>query len=722
MFGHAGKILRVNLGTGKVSELATRNYEHWVGGHGMGSAIFWDLCKDKTIGPFDEGNVITIMTSPLTGTLAPGGASRTEMQGIGAQSSPIGWFTRSNLGGRFGAMLKYAGWDGIVIEGKASVPVWLDIRNDDVKIQEAGRLWGLDTWETQQQIWKQVTAGAGWVEVESKKVRGRTTQKPAVLAIGPAGENICRIAAIIHDAGNAAGQGGFGAVWGSKNLKAISVIGTQSVSIADPKALLEARTWAMKNFTLNVDDPAVMTNASSVAKNFQIRSLSSFGSLPMPVTFWSRSMPHRPQACVGCPAGCRTRTASGLGNESSCAETAIYTAFDIRKNSGAVSRFLIKLADRILGDVGAAAAAMLIQQPRPVSYQATDLCQRLGINAFELFRGLPYLRDLYMMGVLGPGRKINSDLDFGELGTLEFAHKLFHAIAERRGIGADLADGFYRAAAQWGRLDEDLAGGLLPYAYWGLPDHYDPRYQVEWGYGSVMGDRDINEHGLNMLFWMPTAANTLGGDPFMSAEEAVNAFSETMKPYDGDPLMLDYSEDNMYSPHIAKTVAWHRHYTRFWKQSVLFCDYLFPDIMNAASPTKRGLTGVAEPKFLSAVTGASLSFVDGIELGRKIFTLDNAVWTLQGRTRDLVRFAPYIYKQPLPISCLVPGRENGKWKFINPKGRSLDEDKFEQWKQSFYELEGWDPKTGWPRRKTLNDLGIDRVADELAAAGKLGGD
>ena len=106
MNGYTGKILRLNLTDREVTSIATSNYEEWVGGHGMGSAIFFDLVKDKTIDGFDPANVVTVMTSPLCGTLVPGASGRTEVQGIGVQSYPIGWFTRSNFGGRFSAMLK----------------------------------------------------------------------------------------------------------------------------------------------------------------------------------------------------------------------------------------------------------------------------------------------------------------------------------------------------------------------------------------------------------------------------------------------------------------------------------------------------------------------------------------------------------------------------------------------------------------------------------------
>ncbi len=133
----------------------------------MGSAIFFDLVKDKTIDGFDPSNVVTLMTSPMAGTLVPAGAGRTEVQGIGVQSVPIGWFTRSNFGGRFSSQLKYSGWDGIVLEGEADQPVWLDIRNNQVEIKNCSKLslWGTDTWECQKRIWGHVAGkneyGAG---------------------------------------------------------------------------------------------------------------------------------------------------------------------------------------------------------------------------------------------------------------------------------------------------------------------------------------------------------------------------------------------------------------------------------------------------------------------------------------------------------------------------------------------------------------------------------
>lgn len=688
MKGYTGKILRVNLTDRKISTLDTKNYEQWVGGHGIGSAIFWELCEDKTISGFDPRNVVTIMTSPISGTLTPSASGRTEVQGIGVQSYPVEWYTRSNFGGRFAPMLKFAGWDGVVIEGKADKPVWLDIRDGNVEIKDAGNLWGLDTFATQEEIWREINGDySEWYQSGTNRDAGRTTQRSAVLTIGQAGENLSRTAALIHDAGNGAGQGGFGAVWGAKNLKAVSVLGTGSFEVANPSALLQARINAKENYAVDVENPTTGWTGGR------------FGSAPTPVTFYDRLDNGRPQSCMGCISGCRSRQSTGLGNESSCVETSFYGGFDKAKHGGKSSRD---------------------------AYVAADLLQKYGINAYEAYRGLEYIRALNKMGILGPGKELDCPLDFSELGTAAFADKFLRMIAYREGIGDDFAEGFFRAAKRWGRLEEDLKSGILEYPYWGLPEHaYDPRAEIEWGYGTILGDRDINEHDFNGLYWTPSKDIWMGKTPYLTAEEVADIISEKLMPYEGDPLMVDYGDDNIYSDHIVKMVAWHRHYTRFWKQSVLYCDFRWADFFNAYGPNNRGLTGEdGEPVFLNAVTGGEIGFVDGVKLGEKIWNLDNAIWILQGRHRDMVKFSDYIYDQPFDggsyPSYWLPGRENGEWKYINTAGRKLDREKFEDWKTRFYEFEGWDPKTGWPKRETLESLDLKEVADELAKHGKLG--
>ena len=138
--------------------------------------------------------------------------------------------------------------------------------------------------------------------------------------------------------------------------------------------------------------------------------------------------------------------------------------------------------------------------------------------------------------------------------------------------------------------------------------------------------------------------------------------------------MLNFSKDNIYSEHIAKLVAWQRYYTRFWKQSMLFCDSRWPDFVNIHRPDKIGSTGIAEPTYVKAVTGKDFSFEDGINLGRKIWNLDHAIWTLQGRHRDMVHFVDNVYEKwplfPAEVSNVhLPGKKDGKWdyhEYLNP--------------------------------------------------------
>jgi aldehyde:ferredoxin oxidoreductase len=692
MNGYAGKILRLDLTERKASTIPTSDYGQWGGGHGIGSAIFFDLVKDKTIDGFDPANVVTIMTSPLCGTLVPAAGGRTEVQGIGVQSYPIGWFTRSNFGGRFSAMLKYAGWDGIVIEGVADEPVWIDIRDEDVQIRDCAplSLWGNDTWECQESIWSYVAGDESygdWFEPRGQG-GGHTTQRPAVLAIGPAGENLSRMACLIHDASNAAGQGGFGAVFGSKNLKAVSVIGTGHVEISDPKALLATRLWHKENYAFDLAD------LKETWGTFQ------FQSPPAPIILWAKGRPkvdQRPQACMGCHSGCRARYKDASGNEASCFTTTFY--YD--------------------------AKSLDIQR------LASDLINRYGLNAVELLWGLFYIGALASEGQLWTGNIPDCPLDFEEYGGQEFVEQFVTMLAygnDGKGheseFGRDVSGGFVRAAEKWGRRKQDLASGLLPFPYWGIPLHKEPRAQVYWGYGTLLGDRDINEHGYD---WIKSVASGAQGEGAEShAMGLVKIVTDKMVPYQGDMHMLDFSESNIYSEHMAKMVSWQRYYTRFWKQSMLFCDARWPDFINIHSPDYIGATGIVEPEYVKAVTGKDLSFEDGIHLGRKIWNLDHAIWTLQGRHRDMVHFADNVYEQqplfPAEVpNAFLPGQENGKWGYYGYSYRTLDRGKFDEFKTRFYELQGWDTATGYPTRATLESLGLDYVADELEKNGKLGG-
>ena len=219
MYGYTGKILMVDLSTGEISTLKTADYAEWYGGRGIGAKIHWDM-----VGPdvkaFDPENVITLLAGPGTGIID----SRLVVQSLTPLGYPVESYYRSTMGSHFGAEMRFAGWDGIVIKGKAENLSYLLIEDGDVSIRDGRELRQLDTYATQQHLWS------------------RHTPDHKICLIGPAGENLVRDAHLQCGDHNACGLGGFGSVFGSKNLKAIACRGTQgSPAIADPETLLAVR-------------------------------------------------------------------------------------------------------------------------------------------------------------------------------------------------------------------------------------------------------------------------------------------------------------------------------------------------------------------------------------------------------------------------------------------------------------------------------------------------
>jgi len=218
-YGWTGKILWVDLTDRKITKVPTSDFEpeKFLGGVGLNTKIFWELGSPE-VAAFHPDNPLLISIGPLTGAIGP--FNRAEVGGIAPQAYPQELFSYSGFGGKFPSELKYAGYDGIVILGKADKPVYLSVNDDDVEIKDADHLWGLDTFETQ-------------------KTLREDHPKASVLTMGPAGENLSRIAIILNETANAAGQGGYGAVMGSKKLKAILLKGTGTLKMANPDEFMD---------------------------------------------------------------------------------------------------------------------------------------------------------------------------------------------------------------------------------------------------------------------------------------------------------------------------------------------------------------------------------------------------------------------------------------------------------------------------------------------------
>lgn len=245
--GWTGNILRVNLTTGNITLEDSSKFKSFVGGMGFGYKIMYDEVPPGTK-PFDEANKLVFATGPLTGSGAPC-SSRVNITSLST-------FTKGNLvvdahmGGFFAAQMKFAGYDVIIIEGKAKSPVWLKIKDDKVSLEKADFLWGKGTRATTEEICR------------------LTSPETCVAAIGQAGENLVPLSGMLNSR-NHSGGAGTGAIMGSKNLKAIAVEGTKGVNIADRQEMKRLNDYMMTE--LSQDDYYYSTQAMS--ENYAAMSL-----------------------------------------------------------------------------------------------------------------------------------------------------------------------------------------------------------------------------------------------------------------------------------------------------------------------------------------------------------------------------------------------------------------------------------------------------------------
>ena len=212
---HQGRVLRVDLtaGTTRTEPLVADWADQYLGGRGLGTRYLHEL-GDPAVDPLAPENPLIFATGPLTGTMASTGG-RFVVVTKGALTNAVAC---SNSGGKFGAELKFAGYDLAVIEGRSASPVYLFVVDGEARLLDASALWGRTVWQTTEAI-----------------LDAHGDPQVKVAAIGRAGETGVRYAAIVNDLHRAAGRSGVGAVMGAKRLKAVAARGTRGVAVAEPK-------------------------------------------------------------------------------------------------------------------------------------------------------------------------------------------------------------------------------------------------------------------------------------------------------------------------------------------------------------------------------------------------------------------------------------------------------------------------------------------------------
>ena len=403
--GFAGKILTVNLTDRTVTKEPLDDHlaEKFLGGLGMNVKLGYDRIKPG-VDPLSPENVIILGVGPLVGTSLPG-ASRVYTLTKLPESGSIGW---SGGGGVvFGYAFKNAGYDHLVIQGRADRPVYIKIVDDDVRICDAGPLWGKGVQETVDELVKGVGEGAG------------------AIGIGQAGENRIAFSMAFIDGFSTLGRGGLGAVMGSKNLKAIVAKGSGAVRVTDRKRF-KTRNKGLTDKIRNYP----------YLKEWQ--DLGMIQSFPFVPADTYRKIRKRKVACVSCPFGDK----------------------DIVEILDGEHKGLVKCTTSV---VNLFMPAIYGFEDYRDLIKCVSVIDDYGMDMFEFFGILSFAKDLYEKGII-PKELIDKEIRVNSLASMvTWAQK----ISLRQGLGNILADGFRGILREYGQAAEQhappLIKGMLPY-------------------------------------------------------------------------------------------------------------------------------------------------------------------------------------------------------------------------------------------------------------------
>lgn len=420
MKGWQGTILRVDLSQGKVTEEPlNKDLAHkYVGGRGLNSRVLWEELPPG-VDPLGPENKIIIGVGPCNGTIVPGSQRFT----VTFKSPLNGMFGDSNSGGSFGAELKYAGYDMVIIQGQAPKPVYLWIDDDQVELKPAGHLWGKTIRETRRAIESEI----GDPDIST-------------ITIGPAGENLVRFACAIADLGRALGRTGAGAVFGSKRLKALAVRGTKGVRVANTETLEEAvrktyEGWGKHTEQFLEGRRRLGPSASWArydhygmlgAKNFQQGTFEGWKSMMAHFEEYTLKL----KACFSCPAGCDHMYIVSKG-----------------PYAGTYGDGLELVQPMVFGPaVGA--------KDLDIVLKASTVCDGLGVDMMDMAGIIGFAMECFQRGILTAEDTGGLKLEWG---SAEAILKLIEMTALREGIGDIFAEGVKKASETIGRGSEECA-------------------------------------------------------------------------------------------------------------------------------------------------------------------------------------------------------------------------------------------------------------------------
>jgi aldehyde:ferredoxin oxidoreductase len=410
--GYMGRILDVNLSTGELKDeaLDEKLYRDFIGGYGIGAMILFNRMK-ACADPLGAESILGFMTGPLTGTDAISGTRYT----VVGKSPLTGGWGDANCGGSFAAFLKFSGYDGILLTGIAKKPVYLFIDNSKAELKDAGHLWGMDSYDTDDAL------------------KAELGKDVAIACIGPAGEKLALVSCIMHNKGSAAGRSGLGAIMGSKKLKAVAVRGKMKVPVADEQGLKELRAKYLKQLggpdwlriygTSHVLQESVESGDSPV-KNYGGTAINDFPDARS--IGWEKVDEKRLKkvACYRCPLGCEAIMKSGTG-EYKWAEGTYRPEYETIVMLG---------SNCLVGNIEAI-------------FMANDICNRYGIDTISAGAIMAFTMECYEKGLINKKDTGGIEMTWGNHRAMV---AMMEKMAKREGFGDIIADGVKKAAERIG--------------------------------------------------------------------------------------------------------------------------------------------------------------------------------------------------------------------------------------------------------------------------------
>ena len=645
LFGYTGRMLRVNLSTGSISDFPTTDYsDRFLGGRGVATKIYWDEVPPETEA-FSPENRLIFVTGPLAGvTGIAGGVWQICGKSPCRVTSAPEFFSNASLVGSWGAHLKFAGYDGIVVQGKSDKPVYLLVQDGTAEIRDASSLWGKGAIETREII---------------KRELGRAVR---VVTTGPAGDNMALMATVLAD-DDASGSSGFGAVMGSKKLKAIAVRGTGKVPVAHPERLAELRKRLIE---LRRDAAGIYTGG--------YRTMTVARDNPKMKKF----------ACYGCISGC---------------DRATYRADD-----GTVGKFFCQPPDFY-----APWSQKYYGKLDDTLFFSCLFTNEYGVDSQVMGMVAEWLRRCSKAGILTDE---STGIPISKLGSREFIETLVKKTALREGFGDILANGVFKAARMiGGEAESQIPTGI---DHSGKYHVYGPKLFIVTGLMYATEPKQpINQlHEISFIMheWLDWYNKVEG------AYLSTDVLRAIARRFLGGELAVDFS--TYEGKALAAKIVQDREYA---KECLILCDMAWP-MRNVVHSEDHVGDPTIESQVFEAVTGIKTDEQALYRLGERVFNLQRAVLAREGhKGRESDTLVESDFTVPIKFApdnpeCILPGKGG---EIVSRKGTVIDREQFEKMKSEYYELRGWDVATGFQRKAQLESIGLEDVAEELESRGLI---